>query len=197
MKGIKERLGIYTTWFTTLFVLVLFYAPLVLAAEEHGGEHGSDWKAWLWRILNFLILVVILVKFLGKPMRTYFQKRTEVIEESLRQAKEARELAERALKEVQEKVSLKEQEIEKIMDAARRSGEAEKENLIEQGKEMSEKIKEHAKSNIAMELENAKAALRQEAAELAVKLAEKKIKETISEEDQKKLLDESIRKLEG
>jgi F-type H+-transporting ATPase subunit b len=198
MKGrnILSRYRLYLVRLTVLVLMLGCYVPLVFAMEEGGEGHGEDWKAWIWRVLNFVILLVILIKFLGKPMRAYFQKRTEIIEESLRQAKEARELAEKALKEVQERISLKDEEIQKIMEASKQSGESEKELLIKQGHEMSEKIREQAKSNIAMELENARAALREEAAELAVRLAEKKIREGLTEEDQKRLVDESIRKLE-
>ncbi len=176
--------------------LAALYAPVVLAAEEAAGEHGEDWKAWMWKIINFAILVIILVKFLGKPMREYFKKRTELIQKSLDEAREAKEIAQKALQEVQEKLKLKDEEIEKIIAAARASGEADKEALIKKGEEMSAKIKEQAKSNIEVELKNAKAQLRAEAAELAVKLAEKKLKEQLTEEEQLKLLEESIKRLE-
>ena len=45
-------------------------------------------------------------------------------------------------------------------------------------------------------MKNAKAQLRAEAAELAIKLAEKKLKEQLTEEEQLKLLEESIKRLE-
>ncbi|NOX20574.1 MAG: F0F1 ATP synthase subunit B [Nitrospirae bacterium] len=176
--------------------LVLLYAPAILAVEGVG-EHGEDWKAWMWKIINFALLVIILVKFLGKPMREYFKKRTELIQKSLDEAREAKEIAQKALQEVQEKLKLKDEEIEKIIAAARASGEADREALIKKGEEMSAKIKEQAKSNIEVELKNAKAQLRAEAAELAVKLAEKKLKEQLTEEEQLKLLEESIKRLEG
>ncbi len=184
---------------TILFGLTLavVYAPSVWAAEEASAEHqGTNWKEWLWKIINFAILVIVLVKFLGKPMREYFRKRTEIIQKSLDEAREAKELAQKALQEVQEKIKLKDEEIDRIIEAARASGVADRDELIKKGEEMSEKIKDQAKSNIEMELKNAKAKLRAEAAELAVKLAEKKIKEQLSEEEQLKLLEESIKRLE-
>ncbi len=177
--------------------IVALHAPSVWAAEEAAGEsHGGDWKEWLWKIINFAILVIILVKFLGKPMREYFRKRTEIIQKSLDEAREAKELAQKALSEVQEKIKLKDEEIEKIIEAARASGVADRDELIKKGEEMSQKIKEQAKSNIDMELKNAKAKLRAEAAELAIKLAEKRLREQLTEEEQLKLLEESIKRLE-
>ena len=150
----------------------IIHNAVVYAAEEGASSHGGDWKEWLWRIVNFAILIFILVKFLSKPMKEYFRKRSEVIEQSLTEAREAKELAQKALKEVQEKLALRDQEIEKIIASARKSGESERDSLIEQGTRMSEKIKEQARANIELELKNAKAALRSEAAELAIKRSE-------------------------
>ncbi|HDH02230.1 MAG TPA: ATP synthase F0 subunit B [Nitrospirae bacterium] len=164
---------------------------------ESGAGAGPDWKDWLWKIINFVILIVILVKFLGKPMKNYFKQRTELIEKSLSEAREAKELAQKALKEVEEKLRLKDQEIERIIASARRSGESERDSLVEQGREMSEKIKQQARTNIELELKNAKAALRAEASDIAVKLAEKRLKEKLTEEEQLRLLEESIKRLEG
>ncbi len=177
--------------------LIIMHATMVYASSGGGEHEGAGWKDWLWKIINFAVLVFILIKFLAKPMREYFQKRTEMIEKSLNEAREAKELAQKALQEVQEKLKLKDQEIERIVAAAKQSGETERDSLIEQGAQMSEKIKEQAKANIEMELKNAKAALRAEAAELAIKLAEKKLREELSEEDQLKLIEDSIKRLEG
>ncbi len=191
----KSAVVVLSALFTGAFFII--HNAVVYAAEEGASGRGGDWKEWLWRIVNFAILIFILVKFLSKPMKEYFRKRSEVIEQSLTEAREAKELAQKALKEVQEKLALRDQEIEKIIASARKSGESERDSLIEQGTRMSEKIKEQAKSNIELELKNAKAALRSEAAELAIKLAEKKLKENLTEEEQLKIIEESIRKLEG
>jgi len=179
-------------------IMILSTPIAVRAAEEaSSASHGESLMGWVWKIVNFAILVVILVKFLGKPMREYFKKRTELIERSLKEAQEAKAIAEKALKEVEEKLRLKDEEIERIISTAKASGEAEKAELIEQGKRMSEKIKEQARENISMELQSAKEALRAEAAELALKLAEKKIREGLDEQTQRRLIEDSLKRLEG
>ncbi|MEC4685907.1 MAG: F0F1 ATP synthase subunit B [Nitrospirota bacterium] len=182
--------------FVIVFVLSLSHAAAVFAMKGEG-EGGSDWQSWLWKIVNFAILLFILLKFLKKPMKDYFKQRTELIEKSLTEAREAKELAQKALKEVEEKLTLKDQEIERIIESAKQSGQAEHDNLIEQGKEMSEKIRQQVRTNIEMELKNAKAALRAEASGLALKLAEKRLRERLTEEEQMRLLEESIKRLEG
>src|SRR5271157_2475353 len=87
----------------------------VFAAE--GGEHAGSPMEWVWRFLNFGILVFVLVKYGGKPMKDYFQQRKALIEKSIREAQEAKALAVKALAEVEERLKLKDKEIEGIKAA--------------------------------------------------------------------------------
>lgn len=180
-------------------ILLTILIPFILAyAVEEGSKHqGVDWKGWLWKVINFAILIFILVKFLTKPIKNYLRNRTELIERSLSDAMEAKELAQRALKEVEEKLSLKDDEIKHIIASARQSGKAEREDLIRQGREMIEKIRGQAMANIEMELKQAKASLKAEVAEMIVKLTEERLKQRLSDDEQIKLLEESLKKLEG
>ena len=55
-------------------------------------------KEYLWPVINFLILVGVMVYMLKKmDVKGFFKKRTELIEQSLREAREAKELAQKAL----------------------------------------------------------------------------------------------------
>ncbi len=77
----------------------------------------------MWKIINFLILVIVLFKFARKPLGDFLQKRTELIEKTLEEAKEAKEAALKALKEVEGRLKTKDAEIEAIVAAAKKSGE--------------------------------------------------------------------------
>ncbi len=177
-------------------LMVIITAGIVLASSGDS-EHETSIMDWVWRFLNFAILVAILVVFMGKPMKEYFKKRTELIEKSIKDAAEAKSAAEKALKDIEEKLKLKDDEIKKIMESARKSGEADRDALVEDGKIMIERLKEQAKLNIEMELKQAKEVLKADAASLAIELAEKKIKDRLSHDDQMKILEESLKKIEG
>ncbi len=182
----------------TLFIMSLIFASYAFgsaAAEE--GEHGSVFKDYIWKIINFLILAVILFKFAKKPLQNFLQKRTELIEKTLNEAKEAKEAATKALKEVEERLKVKDSEIAAIMAAAKKSGEHEKEAIIAESDKLRDKILEQAKTNIEYELKHAKEAIKAEAVELAMELAEKKLKDKLTKEEQEKLLDESLAKIGG
>jgi F-type H+-transporting ATPase subunit b len=178
----------------------LFTAAVVFASAG-GGEAasaGSIFKSYIWQFINFAILVSALVFMMKKmDLKGFFKKRTELIEQSLREAREAKELAQKALAEVEERLKTKDSEIENIIAAARQSGEKEKARLVEEGDKLKARILEQARTNIDYEVKRAKEAIKEEAVEIAMELAEKKLKEKLSKDEQLKLLEESLAKIEG
>ncbi|HBU05557.1 MAG TPA: hypothetical protein DEA95_02975, partial [Nitrospiraceae bacterium] len=103
----------------------------------------------------------------------------------------------KALAEVEERLKARDREIGEIVSSAKESGEKEKARLIEEGSRMKEKILEQARTNIAYEVKRAKETIMEEASAIAIELAEKKLKEKLTEEEQLKLLEESLAKIEG
>lgn len=180
-----------------LFFLIFSIFSVSMAFGAEGASHGAEWKEWLWKILNFAILLFILVKFLGKPFKNFLKQRTEMIEKTLNEAREAKELAAKALAEVEERLKSKDKEIHDIISIAERSARAEYDQLVNQGEEMKVKVIEQAKSNIEYELKAAVDTIRAEAVEIAMELAEKKIKERLSEAEQIRLIEESLSKMEA
>ncbi len=178
-------------------VLLMHLAMTVNAFAAGGAEHPeASLTGWVSTIINFLVLFIILFFAARKPVREYFRKRTELIEKSIREAEEAKELARKSLEEVRERLKNTDREINEILEAAKKSGEKEKEALIAEGQEMKNKILEQARVNIEFELQKAKKAIKSEAALMAIELAEKQIKEKLGKEGQETLIDEYIRKLE-
>ncbi len=178
----------------TFYILHFALASLAFGAE--GAAHGGLWEEYRWKVLNFAILVAVLVYFMNKPLKEFLRKRTEIIEKSLKEAKEAKELAEKALAEVEERLKLKDKEMEEILSRTRLSAEKEKSLLLQQGEQMKEKILEQAKSNIDYELRLAKEAIKAEAVEVAMELAEKKLKDKLTKEEQVRLIEESVKRME-
>jgi len=183
------------------FLFFLFNLAVVsIAFGSGGGEeggHGSLVKDYMWKIINFLILIAVLYKFGKKPIADFLKKRTELIEKTLNEAKEAKEAALKALQEAEDRLKTKDAEIEAILSAAKKSGEHERDRIIEESGKLKEKILEQAKTNIEYELKHAKEAIKAEAVELAMELAEKKLKDKLTKQEQEKLLDESLVKIGG
>jgi F-type H+-transporting ATPase subunit b len=182
----------------TFFLFTIHYSLFTDIAFAAGGEGGGgSLMDWVWRILNFAILIFILVKFLNKPLKDYLRQRKELIQKSIKEAQEAKEIAMKALAEVEERLKVKDKEIEEIILSAKGSGERERQRLIEEGEKLKVKILEQAKTNIDYELKKAKEAIQSEAADAAIQLAEEKIKAKLTKDDQERLLKESLKLLEG
>jgi len=187
MKG-----KLYTGYCFATFLGIFFIASSAYAAGA-AAEEGP--MAWVWRILNFAILVFLLVKFVGKPLKAFLKQRTEMIEKSIKEAQEAKEIAKKALSEVEERLKLKDNEIAEILSVAKVTGEEEKKRLIEDAEKLKVRILEQAKANIEHEVKMAKETIKAEAVEEAIKLSEEKIKSRLTKEDQDKILQESIKLL--
>lgn len=176
-------------------VFYVLFSTIAFAAE--GREHAFAWKELIWPVINFAILVFVLVKFGKKPIKDFLKKRTELIEKSLSEAEEAKELAREALVEVKERLKNTDREIDEILTAAKKAGEKEKEAIIAEGEKLRSKILEQTKANIEFELQKAKKAIKSEAALAALELAEKQIKEQLGNKEQLMLIDGYIKKLEA
>jgi F-type H+-transporting ATPase subunit b len=183
----------------TFTIFSLAVASFVYASGGGGEEaaHAPWWKDYIWKIINFLLLVVILFKFAKKPMQDFFRKRTELIEKTLNEAKEAKAASLKALQEVETRLKAKDAEIAAILAASKKSGEQERDSIIAESDRLKTKILEQAKTNIEFELKSAKESIKAEAVELAMELAEKKIKEKLTKEEQEKLLEDSLMKIGG
>lgn len=174
-------------------LLQLVFISVAFGAE--GTSQGAEWKEWLWKILNFGILVFILVKFVGRPLKEFLRQRTELIEKTLNEAREAKEIAGKALSEIEKRLANKDAEIAEIIAHAEASARAEHDTLISQGNQIKERILEHAKAGIDYELKFARDAIKAEAVKIAMELAEKKLRQT-PHEKQVRLIEESMALME-
>lgn len=195
-----KKINKLTKWSYSLFIISAIHLIAASSAFAVGGGHSDHvftWKDWLWPVVNFLVLVVVLVKFGRTPIKEFFKNRTAMIEKSLKEAQEAKELAQKTLIEVQKRLNNTDKEIEQILEAARKSGEKEKEAIIVEGERLREKILTQAKSNIDFELQKAKDAIKSDAALMALEIAEQQIKEKLGRKEQETLIDDYIKRLEA
>jgi F-type H+-transporting ATPase subunit b len=168
-----------------------------LAAAFHG-MYGTDGKmrlATAWSIPNFLILVTILWHFASGPLNQMFRSRREELKKAMEEAQQARAEAEARLAEYERKLAEVEVEIARVRGEVRAEAEAEKNRIVAEANRQAQRIKNEAEFTARQELLMARHRLREEAARLAVEVAEKVIKETIDDSDRDRLLDEYLGKI--
>lgn len=183
--------------YKSLLAAALICLPAVAFAAGGGGhaDSGAVLKDFIYRVFNFVLMVGLLAYFVTKPIRKGLKGRTEEIEKTLAEAEAAREAAEAKNREYSEKLAKATEEIENIAASIRREGELERDKIVAAAKEMAEKIEKEAESKAAGVVAAACAELREEAANLAVELAEELLKKQVSADDQKRLVDEYMQKM--
>jgi F-type H+-transporting ATPase subunit b len=180
-----------------LCILNLVFVSVIFASGGGEEAHPSLIKEYAFKIINFIVIFGLIFYFARKPVKNMLKQRTEMIEKTLKEAQEAKELAQKALQEAQTRLQTKDKEIDEIISVSKQAGEQERARIIEESERLKERIFEQAKVNIEYELKGAKEAIKAEAVEIAMELAEKKIKEKLTKEEQEKLLQESLTKIGG
>jgi len=150
---------------------------------------------FIFQVANLLIIMAILYALLWKPVSKLLEEREHKIESQLADAANAKEKSEQLLKEYEAKMLDVKQEAHDIIARANRLGEDMKEELITKAREESERILSRAKTEIQSEKAMALAAIRDEAAVLAVLAAGKILSKNISVEDHRRLVQEFIQEV--
>lgn len=178
---------------------------LVWAVEEHGEGHAvhevhytkSQFFDLLKRAVNFGLFIAILVYFAAKPVGKMLRERLEGVKQTLEGVEQQKQEARKKYLEYEAKLAQLDKEREKIIDMFIGEGEKERQHIIEEAKKAAEDIKAGAKVTIEQEIKAARAQIRAEVAELVTKLAGDIIKQRFTKEDQDKLIDEYLAKMEG
>lgn len=194
----QRNRNIRSVLFKSSILLALLIVPVVAFASGGGGGHaesGAVIKDFLYRCFNFILMVGLLAYFVTKPMRNGLKGRRDAIEKTLADAQAAKEAAEAKHREYSDKLAKATEEIASMADAIRREGELEREKILTAAKEMAVKIEKEADNKAFSVVAKARVELREEAARLAVELAEDMLKKQVSADDQKRLVDEYMHKV--
>ncbi len=177
--------------------LVLTALPLVsLAAEveHHPGIINLN-LTLLLQTINFIILAIVLYKFLFKPLASFMEKRAEGIRHSLEEAKQARDEVARARAEYEESLRTTRQEAAALRQRMDREMTEERERLIQQSREEAHRMITQARTEIEQEVRRAKAELRNETVALSLTATERLLQRSITDEDQRRLVEQYIEEL--
>lgn len=177
-------------------ILVLLSATAMASGgSEHHADGGVLLKDFLWRCLNFGITLAILIYFVTKPIRNGLALRREKLAQALDEAARAKREAEAKFAEYDSKLAKASEEIDSIYQDIRREGEIEREKILENAQQMAAKIQQEAEKSAALEISKARVTLREEAARLAIDLAEELLKKNFTADDQSRLVKEYVQKV--
>jgi F-type H+-transporting ATPase subunit b len=207
-----------------ILVLLLISAPALLGQVDktggtaaHGAESATHEKVhpeegpakgaehhektyfgipgWILKIANIVLFVGVLAYFVGGPMKKGFAARSEAIKRAADEARERREKADRMAGDIQARLAAIELEVKAIHERALAEGERQKRELLAAAEAESQKILAAARTEVDNRLKHARTELTEYAGQLASERAEQILREKITDQDQKKLFQESLREV--
>ena len=146
----------------------------------------------VWTIVSFVLLLVVLGKFAWGPILKALERREQTIAGALSGAEDARQKAEALLGEQRALLAKAEADGEAVRERARREAEAAVAAMHADGQQKAEALLERAKREIAQEEARAVAAVRGEAARLAIDAASRLIKRNLDSDDNRRLVKEFV-----
>lgn len=147
------------------------------------------------QVVNFLILLFILKRFLYKPLLNVLQKRKDAIAESLKNAQEIEIKLAEAAKEKDKIIEEAAKQAEKIVNGANQAREDILEDSRKTGENLAQKIVEDAKIQMQLEQEKLRQAVRSDATNLVMLVFQKITGKTINKSQQKELIEKAVKEL--
>lgn len=191
---------------TTLIVMAAMFLGLALLVafpslasegakgEEQGGIINLN-MTLLVQMVNFLILIVLLHRFLYKPLTQFLATRADGIKRSLEEAKAAREAAVKAQQEYEARIAATRREAAALRESAVREVEEERQRLLKMSRDEAARLLTEAKAQIEQEVKRAKAELRAEVVGLSLGVAERLIGRSLTTDDDRRLAEQVVQEI--
>ncbi len=178
--------------------LMLVMAGLAYASgDAHGADSGALLKDFIYRCLNFAVIFGALFYVLAKPLRKGLGDRRAQLIENLEQANKARELAEAKVVEYERKLANSDREIADLLEQAREANSRERANALAEAQAVADTVRKEARQCADREIERARRELRAETAQMAVSMAEERLRQQITKEDHSRLVTENLQQMES
>jgi F-type H+-transporting ATPase subunit b len=143
-------------------------------------------------VINFIILLALLGKFLYKPVLKMLDERAQKVKESMEWAESIKREYEQAKAEVQKQIEKGRQEAQGIIAQAFQTGEALKEEARKEASGQAKAIVEKTRLQLEAERDKMVEDLRKEFVSLLILASEKVIRQTLDKEKQSRLIEETL-----
>jgi len=171
-------------------------APEMAAGKEAASHEGASEPSPIWAWANFAILAGALGYLIVKKGGPWFAERSFAIRKGIAEAEEIRRGAEARAAEVDRRLAGLQTEINELRTNAQREQAAEGERIRQQTAADLARIQDHAAREIDAAGKTARLDLKRYAAQLAIDLAEQKIRRQMTPEVQAALVERFGRDLD-
>ena len=150
----------------------------------------------VWTLLLFGISVFVLKKYAFPRITEALDKRQHAIEDSIDAADRTRAEADTLLAEYRERLKEARGQADEIVDRARKAADMHEHDAQQDAKARREQMMEQTRRDIETETRRAIQDIRREVADLTVMATEKVTRKTLTEDDQRRLVEDALSELD-
>jgi F-type H+-transporting ATPase subunit b len=163
-----------------------YLAEAAQPPESAGGlaALGLNWQSFLFQLITFVIVLVLLRKFVYKRLIKTLEDRRAAVEESLEQAAETA----KKLQDAEKTVADARTQADEVVSASRKEATQMLADAEQKAARRAEHIVEEAKAQMDIELEKARRALKQDTAQLVAQATERILGEKLDPAKDERLI---------
>lgn len=150
----------------------------------------------IWTLVVFAISLYILSRIAFPRIREALDKRGQQIADSIDEAERTRRDADKLLEEYRERLKEAREQAEEILQRARQTAESHEHEAREHGQEIITEATKRAERDIQAATKRALDDIRREVADLTIMATEKVTRKTLTEADQRRLVEEALSELD-
>ncbi len=150
-----------------------------------------DWNI-LWTVINLLFFFLLMKFFLFNPIKKVLNKRQELIDEQLENARTTSAEADEKLADYESRIANVETEAEQIINNARDEAKVEYGKIMDRAEVDAKQMREEAQKQIELDAELARKAAKDEIASLAMQAAEKVVGKAVDAQTNSDIFDEFL-----
>jgi F-type H+-transporting ATPase subunit b len=167
-------------------------AAIPVAASEGSFLVSPSVGLMIWTIVLFLFTMWVLSKVAFPRIQAALDKRAETIAESIDAAERQRKESDELLAEYRTRLAEAREQADEIMARARKAADTAESEATAAGREKRDELVAQAQRDIEAETRRSLDSIRREVADLTVLATEKVTRKTLTEADQKRLVEEAL-----
>jgi F-type H+-transporting ATPase subunit b len=167
-------------------------AAIPVAESEGSFLVSPNVGLMIWTIVLFLITMWVLSKVAFPKIQEALDKRAKAIAESIEAAERQRKESDELLEEYRGRLAEAREQADDIMARARKAAETAESEATAAGREKRDELVAQAQRDIEAETRRSLESIRKEVADLTVLATEKVTRKTLTEDDQRRLVEEAL-----
>ncbi len=149
----------------------------------------------VWTVVTFVVTLLVLRKIAWGPLLKALDDREQRIDDALSKAEKARKEAEAAIAQAKADSAAALRKSEEMVKQAKVDAEQLRQKMIEEAKAESQKVVEDGLKRLESEQRAAMQQMRRDTADLAIQAAAKLVKSSLSDQQQREIVDGFLRDL--